>query len=178
VTSSSPPPVSSPTPVIDLVGVIGRHVLDDLLLARRQRTTPRVVKRAISNCTVKTAKGRVRGPSRPITIKIDIIAAADPAADMGRNGRSCGVGDRTACPRTIGLLVDPGADPLQLPITAPHRTRGSGLIPGDDVGAQRHDLIETQRPVRAAWSTTPGRSPPTRKGMIMAMQHRVTRSRR
>jgi hypothetical protein len=64
--------------VIDLVGVIGRRVLDDLLPARRPRTAPRVVKRAISNYTVKTATGRVRGPSRAITIKIDIMVAADP----------------------------------------------------------------------------------------------------
>jgi hypothetical protein len=64
--------------VIDLVGVIGRRVLEDLLPARRLRTSPRVVKRAISNYTVKTAKGRIRGPSQPTTIKIDIIAAANP----------------------------------------------------------------------------------------------------
>lgn len=64
--------------VIDLVGVIGRHVLNSLLPARRMRTTPRVVKRAISNYTVKTSKGRIRGPSRPITIKIDIMVVADP----------------------------------------------------------------------------------------------------
>jgi hypothetical protein len=64
--------------VIDLVGVIGRRVLDDLLPARRPRTAPRVVKRAISNYTVKTTTGRVRGPSRAITIKIDIMVAADP----------------------------------------------------------------------------------------------------
>lgn len=64
--------------VIDLVGVIGRHVLDNLMPARRLRTTPRVVKRAISNYTVKTSTGRVRGPSRAITIKIDIVTTADP----------------------------------------------------------------------------------------------------
>ena len=64
--------------VIDLVGVIGRHVLDNLMPARRLRSTPRVVKRAISNYTVKTAKGRIRGPSRAITIKIDIVVATDP----------------------------------------------------------------------------------------------------
>jgi hypothetical protein len=64
--------------VIDLVGVIGRHVLDNLMPARRLRTTPRVVKRAISNYTVKTAKGRVRGPSKAITIKIDIVTTTDP----------------------------------------------------------------------------------------------------
>jgi hypothetical protein len=64
--------------VTDLVGVIGRHVLDNLMPARRPRTTPRVVKRAISNYTVKTAEGRVRGPSTAITITIDITVAADP----------------------------------------------------------------------------------------------------
>jgi Transposase DDE domain len=64
--------------VIDLVGVIGRRVLDNLMPARRMRTAPRVVKRAISNYTVKTAKGRVRLPSTAITIKIDVITAADP----------------------------------------------------------------------------------------------------
>ena len=64
--------------VTDLVGVIGRHVLDNLMPARRLRTTPRVVKRAISNYTVKTSKGRIRGPSRAITIKIDIMVAAEP----------------------------------------------------------------------------------------------------
>jgi len=37
-----------------------------------------VVKRAISNYTVKTAKGRVRRPSQAITIKIDIQAPEDP----------------------------------------------------------------------------------------------------
>src|SRR3954468_22448996 len=64
--------------VIDLVGVIGRRVLDNLMPARRARTTPRVVKRAISNYTVKTAKGRIRGPSRSITLTIDIIATDGP----------------------------------------------------------------------------------------------------
>ena len=64
--------------VTDLVGVIGRHVLDNLMPARRLRTTPRVVKRAISNYTVKTSKGRIRGPSTAITIKIDIMVAAEP----------------------------------------------------------------------------------------------------
>lgn len=62
----------------DLVGVIGRHVLDDLLPTRRLRTTPRVVKRAISNYVAKTAKSRIRGPSRNATITIDILAVTDP----------------------------------------------------------------------------------------------------
>ena len=48
----------------DLAGSIGRRVLAALMPARRRRTGPRVVKRAISNYTVKTATGRIRGPSR------------------------------------------------------------------------------------------------------------------
>lgn len=57
---------------IDLVGVIGRHVLDALLPARRVRTNPRVVKRAISKYVASTAQGRHRGPSRPAKITIEI----------------------------------------------------------------------------------------------------------
>jgi hypothetical protein len=63
---------------IDLVGVIGRRVLADLLPARRCRTTPRVVKRAISNYAPKTATGRIRGPSHRATINIDVLANPDP----------------------------------------------------------------------------------------------------
>ncbi len=63
---------------IDLVGVIGRQVLDGLLPARRCRTTPRVVKRAISNYAPHTASGRLRGPSRRATISIDVLADTDP----------------------------------------------------------------------------------------------------
>ena len=68
--------------VIDLVGVIGRHVLDQLLPARRVRTNPRVVKRAISKYVASTAKGRHRGPSRPATITIEtqaILTTQPPA---------------------------------------------------------------------------------------------------
>ncbi|WP_233223467.1 hypothetical protein [Amycolatopsis sp. CA-128772] len=60
--------------VIDLVGAIGRHILDQLLPARRIRTNPRVVKRAISKYVASTAKGRHRGPSHPATIIIEIEA--------------------------------------------------------------------------------------------------------
>jgi Transposase DDE domain len=68
--------------VIDLLGVIGRHVLDQLLPARRVRTNPRVVKRAISKYVASTAKGRHRGPSRPamITIEIEPILTTQPPA--------------------------------------------------------------------------------------------------
>jgi hypothetical protein len=64
---------------VDLVGAIGRQVLANLLPDRRCRTTPRVVKRAISNYAPKTATGRVRGPSHKATISIDVLA--DPGLD-------------------------------------------------------------------------------------------------
>ncbi|WP_433433055.1 IS4 family transposase [Nonomuraea sp. CA-141351] len=56
--------------VIDLVGTIGRHVLADLMPARRIRTRPRVVKRAISKYN---AKGTVDRTSYKATISIDIL---------------------------------------------------------------------------------------------------------
>ena len=62
----------------DLVGVIGQQVLDHLLPDRRIRTSPRVVKRAISNYVPKTTTGRIRGPSYQATISIDILADLDP----------------------------------------------------------------------------------------------------
>jgi hypothetical protein len=64
--------------VVDLVGEIGRQVLDHLMPARRQRTNPRVVKRAISKYVASSKKGRHRGPSRTATISIHIIPAAGP----------------------------------------------------------------------------------------------------
>ena len=68
--------------MIDLVGTIGRHVLDQLLPARRVRTNPRMVKRAISKYVASSAKNRHRGPSRPATITIEIqpILTAPPPA--------------------------------------------------------------------------------------------------
>jgi hypothetical protein len=64
--------------VIDLIGTIGRHVLDNLMPDRRLRTTPRVVKRAISHYVAKTALGRIRGPSYKATININILAGNGP----------------------------------------------------------------------------------------------------
>lgn len=63
---------------VDLIGVIGRHVLEDRMPARRLRTNPRVVKRAISKFVAKSATGRVRAPSRKATITINILASVDP----------------------------------------------------------------------------------------------------
>jgi transposase IS4-like protein/DDE family transposase len=58
---------------IDLIGAIGRQVLANLLPDRRCRTSPRVVKRAISVYAPNTAKGRLRGPSYQATISIDVV---------------------------------------------------------------------------------------------------------
>jgi hypothetical protein len=62
--------------VIDLIGTIGRHVLANLMPARRLRVCPRIVKRAIS-------KYQARGPnidrtSYKATVSIDILTPADP----------------------------------------------------------------------------------------------------
>jgi hypothetical protein len=62
--------------VVDLVGTIGRHVLADLMPARRLRVCPRIVKRAIS-------KYQARGPnidrtSYKATVSIGILTPADP----------------------------------------------------------------------------------------------------
>jgi len=59
---------TTPHAVIDLVGELGRQILDHLMPARRSRTNPRVVKRAISVHAANTARGRVRAPSRKTTI--------------------------------------------------------------------------------------------------------------
>src|SRR3954452_7456226 len=64
--------------VVDRVGVIGRQVLDTLLPDRRCRTSPRVVKRAISKHAAHTASGRLHGPSYPATISIDVLHDPDP----------------------------------------------------------------------------------------------------
>jgi hypothetical protein len=64
--------------VIDLVGVIGRRVLDNRMPNRRPRTNPRVVKRAISKFVASSATGRARAPSRKATITIKVIARVDP----------------------------------------------------------------------------------------------------
>ncbi len=61
---------------IDLVGTIGRHVLDNLLPDRRLRVAPRIVKRAIS-------KYNARGPninrtSYKATLSIDILQQPNP----------------------------------------------------------------------------------------------------
>jgi hypothetical protein len=61
---------------VDLLGAIGRNVLEQLLPARRARTSPRVVKRAISVYAPNTARGRARAPSRKTTITINIHVAS------------------------------------------------------------------------------------------------------
>jgi hypothetical protein len=59
-------------PAIDLAGAIGRTVLASLMPARRLRTSPRVVKRAISKYN---ARGTIDRTTRTATIDIAILAA-------------------------------------------------------------------------------------------------------
>jgi hypothetical protein len=57
---------------VDLAGRIGERVLAALMPARRLRTSPRVVKRAISKYN---ARGKIDRTARKATINVDIIAA-------------------------------------------------------------------------------------------------------
>jgi hypothetical protein len=62
--------------IVDLIGAIGRRVLNNLLPARRLRLSPRIVKRAIS-------KYQARGPninrrSYKATLTINILATSGP----------------------------------------------------------------------------------------------------
>jgi len=66
---------TAPNTMIDLVGELGRQVLDQLMPTRRCRTNPRVVKRAISVYAANTARGRIRAPSRKTAITIDVLSA-------------------------------------------------------------------------------------------------------
>jgi hypothetical protein len=63
--------------VIDLVGGIGRAVLNDLLPERRNRISPRVVKRAISK---HRAKGHIDRTNHPaaITITLGLTPSPEP----------------------------------------------------------------------------------------------------
>jgi hypothetical protein len=56
--------------VIDLIGTIGRAVLNDLLPARRTRISPRVVKRAISKHRAKGTIDRTNHPTATITTRL------------------------------------------------------------------------------------------------------------
>jgi Insertion element 4 transposase N-terminal/Transposase DDE domain len=59
---------------IDLAGTIGRHVLDNLLPARRLRVSPRAVKRPLSRYAYKSL--RVDRRTYKATISIDILTIA------------------------------------------------------------------------------------------------------
>ncbi|WP_240103048.1 hypothetical protein [Streptomyces sp. MUM 16J] len=61
--------------LVDLVGIIGRRVLADLMPDRRIRTRPRVVKRAISKYN---ARGTIDRTSYKGTISIDILTTRTP----------------------------------------------------------------------------------------------------
>jgi hypothetical protein len=61
--------------VIDLVGAIGRMILANLLPDRRLRTSPRVVKRALSKYN---ARGTIDRTTYKATIAIDILTQPEP----------------------------------------------------------------------------------------------------
>jgi hypothetical protein len=62
----------TPGPAIDLAGAIGRALMASLMPARRPRTSPRVVKRALSKYNARCAIDRT---TRKAAIGIAIIAA-------------------------------------------------------------------------------------------------------
>jgi Insertion element 4 transposase N-terminal/Transposase DDE domain len=62
--------------VIDLIGAIGRRVLDNLMPERRLRVCPRIVKRAISKYQARG--NNINRGSYKATLNIDIIAAPEP----------------------------------------------------------------------------------------------------
>ncbi|MCX4904762.1 hypothetical protein [Streptomyces sp. NBC_00878] len=57
--------------MIDLVGAIGRAVLDRLMPARRLRVSPRAVKRALSRYAYKSLK--IDRRTDKATLSIDIL---------------------------------------------------------------------------------------------------------
>jgi hypothetical protein len=62
--------------VIDLIGDIGRRVLDNLLPDRRLRVSPRVVKRAISKCQARVPD--INRRSYKATLSINIVTVPGP----------------------------------------------------------------------------------------------------
>lgn len=62
------------TTVVDLVGTIGRHVLDNLMPDRRLRLSPRAVKRPISRYAYKSLK--IDRRSYKAALAIDILTPA------------------------------------------------------------------------------------------------------
>jgi hypothetical protein len=62
--------------VIDLIGTIGQHVLDNLLPDRRLRVSPRVVKRALSKYPAKGPN--ITRRSYKATLSINILAGPGP----------------------------------------------------------------------------------------------------
>ena len=64
--------------VIDLIGAIGRAVLNDLLPNRRIRISPRVVKRAISKHRAKGPIDRTNHPAATTTITAQLTTSPEP----------------------------------------------------------------------------------------------------
>ncbi|PSK67356.1 hypothetical protein B0E53_00702 [Micromonospora sp. MH33] len=66
---------------IDLIGTIGRHLLDNLMPTRRLRVSPRAVKRPLSRYAYKSLG--VDRKSYLATLSIDIIAGQPALTDQG-----------------------------------------------------------------------------------------------
>ncbi|MFU8854877.1 IS4 family transposase [Micromonospora sp. SL1-18] len=66
---------------IDLIGTIGRHLLDNLMPTRRLRVSPRTVKRPLSRYAYKSLG--VDRKSYLATLSIDIIAGQPALTDQG-----------------------------------------------------------------------------------------------
>jgi Insertion element 4 transposase N-terminal/Transposase DDE domain len=64
--------------VIDLIGTIGRAILNDLLPERRTRISPRVVKRAISKHRAKGTIDRTNHPTATVTITTRLTTSPEP----------------------------------------------------------------------------------------------------
>ena len=74
--------------VIDLIGAIGRAVLNDLLPNRRIRISPRVVKRAISKHRAKGPIDRTNHPAANTTITAQLTTSPEPQLrGIGTNAR-------------------------------------------------------------------------------------------
>jgi hypothetical protein len=70
--------------VIDLVGAIGRQVLDNLMPARRLRLAPRAVKRPLSRYAYRSL--RISRSSYQATVSIDILAPGRAGPDKRAGG--------------------------------------------------------------------------------------------
>ena len=147
--------------VIDLVGNIGRAVLDNLLPDRRLRVSPRIVKRAIS-------KYNARGPtidrtSYKATLSIDILAPPSPLDNQRRTLTTrhwpWPVTRRSASPSTATATCIPTPTPrcvtASTPCTHPLRSamqRSSTCRRRPDGNGERANMTALATPSVRFWA--------------------------